>query len=196
MLFPKTTWAGLADGSVTVAFRRWKRPTVKAGGTLRTPAGLLAIDAVEAIAETDITPADARSAGDPDAAAVIAKLRQGPDRRLYRVRFHHLGEDPRVALREEDAITDGDRVAIDEALGRLDAAAADGPWTRTFLGLIAANEGVRAPDLAARVGETEVPRFKRRVRRLKALGLTQSLRIGYRLSARGRAYLTGAQDRG
>jgi hypothetical protein len=54
--------------------------------------------------------------------------------------------------------------------------------------MIAEAPGVRAPDLAARVGE-EVPRFKRRVRRLKALGLTESLRIGYRLSPRGVAFL-------
>ena len=32
-------------------------------------------------------------------------------------------------------------------------------------------------------------RFKERVRRLKALGLTESLEVGYRLSPRGQAFL-------
>ena len=54
--------------------------------------------------------------------------------------------------------------------------------------MIGANETVRAPDLAASVG-LEVPRFKRRVRQLKGLGLTISLDVGYLLSPRGRAYL-------
>ncbi len=46
----------------------------------------------------------------------------------------------------------------------------------------------RPPDLAA--GESlDVPRFKRRVRRLKEMGLTISLDVGYRLSPRGRAFL-------
>ena len=37
--------------------------------------------------------------------------------------------------------------------------------------------------------ETELPTFKRRVRQLKELGLTESLEVGYRLSPRGRAVL-------
>jgi len=37
--------------------------------------------------------------------------------------------------------------------------------------------------------DTDVPRFKRRVRQLKELGLTESLEVGYRLSPRGRAVL-------
>jgi hypothetical protein len=35
----------------------------------------------------------------------------------------------------------------------------------------------------------EMPPFKVNVRKLKALGLTESLEIGYRLSARGHAWL-------
>lgn len=34
-----------------------------------------------------------------------------------------------------------------------------------------------------------MPLFKRRVRQLKELGLTESLEVGYRLSPRGRAVL-------
>jgi hypothetical protein len=62
--------------------------------------------------------------------------------------------------------------------------------------LIVANEAVRAPDLAARLG-METGRFKRRVRQLKNLGLTISLDVGYRISPRGRAYLArlGAIER-
>ena len=48
----------------------------------------------------------------------------------------------------------------------------------------------RAPDLAEGLGrETAV--FKRDVRKLKELGLTESLEKGYRLSARGRALMRG-----
>lgn len=188
MLFPKPLWAGLADGTITVAFRRWKRPTVRAGGTLRTPAGVLAIDAVEAITEAQITDADARRSGADDRAAVLAALPDGAARTLYRIAFHHAGDDPRVALRERTDLADDEIADLIAALDRLDAASTDGPWTRGRLAMIAGDPGVRAPDLAARVGE-EVPRFKRRVRRLKALGLTESLPIGYRLSPRGRVFL-------
>ena len=47
---------------------------------------------------------------------------------------------------------------------------------------------MRAPDLAASLGRETLP-FKRDVRKLKELGLTESLEVGYRLSPRGRAYL-------
>ena len=49
--------------------------------------------------------------------------------------------------------------------------------------------GVRAPDLAASFGRETAP-FKLDVRKLKALGLTISLQIGYRLSRRGESYLS------
>jgi hypothetical protein len=48
--------------------------------------------------------------------------------------------------------------------------------------------GVRAPDLAASFGRETRP-FKADVRKLKELGLTESLPVGYRLSPRGEAVL-------
>jgi hypothetical protein len=47
---------------------------------------------------------------------------------------------------------------------------------------------VRAEDLAHSVGREKQP-FKLDVRKLKELGLTESLEIGYRLSPRGEAVL-------
>ncbi len=52
---------------------------------------------------------------------------------------------------------------------------------------------MRAPDLAASLGRDTQP-FKRDVRKLKELGLTESLKVGYSLSPRGRAWLA-ALDR-
>jgi predicted transcriptional regulator len=56
------------------------------------------------------------------------------------------------------------------------------------LRLIADRPAVRAPDLAAALGRETQP-FKRDVRKLKELGLTHSLDVGYELSPRGRSYL-------
>jgi hypothetical protein len=81
----------------------------------------------------------------------------------------------------------------DERLDRFDRAAAAGPWTRRTLAVIAEQPATRAPDLAARLGRQTAP-FKRDVRKLKELGLTESLEVGYRLSPRGRAWLDGPAD--
>jgi hypothetical protein len=68
-----------------------------------------------------------------------------------------------------------------------------GPWTYEVLRAIGDNPGLRAPDLAASFGRETLP-FKRDVRKLKELGLTISLEIGYRLSERGEAVLKRGQS--
>lgn len=188
MLFPKRVWEGLADGSVTVAFRYWKRPTVKAGGTQMTPVGVLAIDDVERVGSRSITAADARAAGYDSRAALIKDLARyrSPGTALHRIAFHYGGEDPRRALREDDRLCELDSVR--ERLARLDRSSRHGPWTRAVLELIRDNPETVAADLARQRGRERLD-FKADVRKLKALGLTESLRVGYRLSPRGRAVL-------
>ena len=184
MQFPLPTLDRIARGEITVAFRRWKRPTVKLGGTLITRAGVLAIDALDPIEPEKITTADARRAGHASAAEVLAAIGEHTGT-LYRVRFHVAGPDPRVALRDRADLTDDDVAMLAERLGRLDAR---GPWTRRFLEQIGQRPGVRAGDLADAVGMERLA-FKADVRKLKALGLTESLEVGYRLSPRGQAWL-------
>jgi hypothetical protein len=188
MLFRQETLQRIQTGEVTLAFRRWRRPTVKAGGTLRTRAGVLAIESVEPVGEDTISDADARRAGAPDRRALLARLRA--DGTLYRIAFRLEGPDPRVALREQANLDAGERSAIDARLARFDAASRHGPWTRRVLELIAERPATLAADLAAEVGREKAP-FKADVRKLKELGLTESLEKGYRLSPRGRSYLQG-----
>jgi hypothetical protein len=173
---------------VTVAFRRWRRPTVKAGGRQRTPVGVLAIDAVDAIEPADITEEEARRAGYADRAAVLGELGRHPGGTLYRIAFHRAGDDPRVALRERTDLSDDDWQGIAARLARLDRAGRRGAWTADVLRLIADRPAVRAGDLAASLGRETAP-FKVDVRKLKEMGLTESLDVGYRLSPRGRAVL-------
>lgn len=193
MLFPATLWPGIADGTVTVAYRSWKRPTVKAGGTLITAVGQLAIEAVDVIDPTTITDRDARRAGSTDADAVRAELQTGDDRQVFRVSFHLLGDDPRIALREAAELTDDDREVIRRKLGSFDERSAAGPWTTETLEVIRDHPATVSTELAALLDE-ERQAFKLRVRKLKALGLTESLEVGYRLSPRGAAYLAGEGD--
>jgi hypothetical protein len=192
MLFVAEHWEGLRDGSITQAFRAWKRPTVRAGGTLQSPGGLLAIDAVDVIDPSDVTAADAHAAGartvDEVLAEVLGPLRDDDSRRLYRIRFHRLGDDPRLALREDDDLTDDDRSAIDERLARWDRASPTGPWTAAVLAAIADHPGEVSTVLASELG-VERMKLKGRIRQLKGLGLTISLGVGYRLSPRGEAYV-------
>ena len=186
VLFRLDVLRRIGEGEVTLAFRRWRRPTVKAGGTLRTRVGVLAIESVEVVDEGDVTDADARRAGAPDREAV---LREGPrERPLYRVEFRLAGPDPRIALRERSGdLAEASARRSTRASPASTPRAGTGPGRGAVLGLIAERPGTRAPDLAASLGRETAP-FKADVRKLKELGLTESLEIGYRLSPRGRAY--------
>ena len=109
---------------------------------------------------------------------------------LYRIPVSFDRPDERVTLRDT-LPTAADIAAITAALDRLDKGRRTGPWTREILALIASRPAVRAPDLAESLGRDTL-RFKTDVRKLKELGLTHSLDVGYELSARGRAYLDQA----
>src|SRR3954451_5380958 len=87
-------------GEVTLAFRRWRRPTVRPGGTLRTRVGVLAIDAVDRVPLSGLKAADARQAGFPTLGAVRSSLatREGD---VYVIVLRYVGDDPRVSLRAE-----------------------------------------------------------------------------------------------
>ena len=179
----------IASGSVDLTFRRWKRPQAVAGNTYRTAAGRLVVDDVRVVATGDITDGEARRAGYPSAAALVADLRGDAALPIYRVAFHPApGPDPRDELAAGADISDDEAGAILAKLERLDRASVHGPWTQATLALVAANPGMRAGDLAPQLGQ-ELLGFKLNVRKLKNLGLTISLGTGYRVSPRGQAFL-------
>ena len=152
---------------------------MKASGTLQSPGGLLGIQEVAAIDPGEVTDADALAAGYGSAAEVLAALR--PEGVLYRIRFTRLGDDPRVALREQADLEPAELEALGRRLDRL-------AWALPTLRAIADRPATVSTELAASLG-VDRPLFKQRVRRLKALGLTESLDVGYRLSRRGAAVL-------
>jgi hypothetical protein len=188
VLFRRPVLDGIRAGEVTLAFRRWDRPRARPGGRQRTVVGELAIDSVEPVERAEITAADAARAGHASLDELLAELDARGAAQIWRVGLRWAREDPRRALREQADIGDAELAELRARLDRLDRASRHGPWTRQLLELIAARPEVRAADLAAAVGRDKLP-FKRDVRKLKELGLTESLERGYRLSPRGRALL-------
>jgi hypothetical protein len=177
----------IVAGDVDLVFRRWARPTVKTGGTLRTAAGMLQIERVVPVDIDDITEVDASRAG-----IALEELRSflltKEEGEVYRVELGEFVPDPRVRLREDDQLTAEDVANLTGRLDRLDRASKTGEWTRRYLRMIAEHPHVRAQDLADGIG-MERDLFKNNVRKLKALGLTISHSPGYELSPRGWALL-------
>ncbi len=185
MLFREEFLAGLLKGKLTTAFRRWTQPRVKPGTRMRTAIGVVEVLAVEPLMEIEITSTDVERAGYAKRADLLKDLGSIADGQLYRIQLRYGGKDPRIQLREDDNLSDENFRAIKEKLKGYER---EGAWTRKVLKLISTNEAVLAGKLADKIG-MEKHAFKRRVRQLKELGLTESLDVGYRLSPRGRAYL-------
>jgi hypothetical protein len=177
----------IKDGEITMLFRRWSRPGAKAGGTQMTQGGVIGIDSVEIVTEDDITELDAREAGFASKDDLLSHLNYRDDP-IYSLRVFFAGDDPRKALREDDDLTEAELNEIIAKLKKLDANSKRGDWTQTYLQLIHDRPNTYSGVLAKSVG-VDIPHFKPWVRKLKALGLTESLEVGYRLSPRGEKVL-------
>ena len=200
MQFRQRDKDAIASGEITLTFRRWRRPQARTGGRYRVGEYLIEVTSVEQIEPSQISVKDARAAGHDSAEAVLMAIERNQRKSgdasapLYRVAFHCLGEqdDPRKILAAEAGLDSEALVAVTKRLAQMDARSRHGPWTQAALEAIASTPGRRAADLAAVQGR-ETTKFKADIRKLKALGLTISLEVGYELSPRGRVVLDALQ---
>ena len=92
MEFSKELRDDVIAGDITVSFRLWRRPKVRAGG--RYPVGpvRIEVDSVELIPFSAITAPDVRRSGEPDRETLRRRAAHaGPiddGTLLYRVEFH------------------------------------------------------------------------------------------------------------
>jgi biotin operon repressor len=190
MLFERRLRDGIHEGRIVLAFRRWKRSQVVAGRRYRTGIDLIEVQAVDVVAVADIDATQVGEAGYTTIDELLANLRGAESLPLYRVRFRRVDDpDPRDQLAADAALTSDDLSKLTARLARMDRLGARGPWTTAVLTQIADHPGTVSTVLAEALGWPR-PDFKQHVRRLKELGLTISLEVGYRLSPRGEAYLS------
>ena len=167
----------IRSGKVTVSFRNWKRPHAKVGGVYRLrPTGAVVVTELNNARLSDITGDDAVRAGFQSVDALIAFLGLPRSAVVTRVEFALTDDAPKTA----PSLTPEEVAKRLIATDRRSAA----PWTGRVLALIEAHPATRAGDLAQVIG-WDTPKFKSNVRKLKALGLTQSLEVGYRLTELG-----------
>lgn len=68
MLLKLADLEAIRDGRISLVFRRWSRPSVRAGGTLKTRIGMLKIGRIDDMLPNDVTELDAQKAGFSDRA--------------------------------------------------------------------------------------------------------------------------------
>jgi len=191
MLFAGPDRDGVAEGRITTAYRRWAQARVVEGRIYRTNAGRIEIDTVrevnpDLIADND---ADVIAADRQNAKDVRRRLRGNEDWPTFLIKFHLVeGPDPREELAASTDLSAEDLEDLRDRLAKLDELSRHGAWTAQTLRLIESKPATRAGDLAAEIGR-DTAGFKLDVRKLKNLGLTHSLEVGYELSPRGTTYL-------
>src|SRR6185503_10733321 len=129
MLFKKDIRDQIAAKRVTVAFRRWKKPSVKPGEILVTAAGALAVEAVDKVAIAKITDVDLKRAGYTTRAALLKELAKHPGADVYRIAFRLKGGEHRSPAREDGRVTKAEVKSAIAALKNLDQASEHGAWT-------------------------------------------------------------------
>ena len=93
MLLKRELLEEIKAGKVDLVFRRWSRPTVKPGGTLKTKVGLLSIGAITDMDPEDVSEADARRAGFKDVADFRRWLdTMKPGHLFQRIEVGYIGE--------------------------------------------------------------------------------------------------------
>jgi hypothetical protein len=194
MLFTAATLRGLQEGRVSCTYRRWEVVRPKVGSRFTTSAGVVEVTSITPADEQQLTERDAAEAGFDSVTELIKWSSARGNGDLYRIGIALAGPDPRIELRRTDNLDAADIATLNAKLDRMDRVA-EQPWTRSTLRQIQRLPAVVSTELAAEVGQ-ERRAYKLRVRRLKALGLTESLERGYRLSPRGQAYLAALDSSG
>lgn len=93
MLLKLEVLEAIKRGEVTLQFRRWTRPSVKPGGTLKTKVGLLRIGRIDDMSPDAVSEEDARKAGFKDVVAFqkwLGTMKEGP--LFQRIEVSYLGD--------------------------------------------------------------------------------------------------------
>lgn len=188
MLLSNDVARGIADGTISLVFRRWRHPNVAAGDTLRTVAGVVAIGSVTPIDPSDLSEADVAASGAGSPAELLSSLRGTSGQTLYKIAVWWHSPDPRDALSAQSELSHDQVEQISQRLANLDNRSSHGAWTHATLRRIADCPGQPARELAEALGRDKEA-LKLDIRKLKNLGLTHSLEVGYNIAPRGAAYL-------
>ena len=188
MIFKLSHLEGIKAGKITLAFRKWKKPTVRKGSRIKTAIAVIEISDISEISLGEITNRDAVKAGFESLEKLLETLNTINEGTIYKIEVRYYSEDPRIALREHTALSEKDFQLVKTKLERLDKYSKEGTWTLVVLKAIHDNPKLRAADLAVKMNK-EKDGLKINIRKLKNLGLTISHEVGYTISPLGEIVL-------
>ena len=194
MLFQRRFHERIRSGEITCTVRIWQRLHVKVGGRYSLGGGAIVVDEIHETRLDDITAALARRCGFPSLVDLLKTAKHGSGERAFVIDFHY-DEKTGARPRPKTGTVSAEELAeLVQRLEAMDRRSKIGAWTLATLRAIEARPGMLAAKLARSLGRPR-DEFKRDVRKLKNLGLTFSLEIGYRLTPKGEALLASLSSR-
>src|SRR5687768_2967844 len=148
MLFKQTHLEGIKNGNISLAFRKWKKPSVKSGSVVKTGIGLVEISYVEIIKISQLSEKDAVSAGFQKKDDLLKLLHSVAEGDIYKIGVRFYSVDPRIKLRNQNNLSEDQLQLLKEKLDRLDKYSKEGNWTLDTLRSIEKFPLLRAEDLA------------------------------------------------
>jgi len=194
MLFKKVHLQGIKSGNITLAFRRWKKASIKSGSLLHTSIGLVKIGEIETVNENDISEKDVLNAGFTNRKQLLKSSARNRTGTIFKISVNYHSEDPRMKLREQTELTEQELTILKESVQRLDKFSKQGSWTSKVLLAIKDNPNHPAIGITKLTG-FEKEWLKRNIRKLKNLGLTISHTTGYEISPLGRFFIEKVLDK-
>jgi len=189
VLFQRRFHERIVKGEIGCTVRIWQRPHVKVGGRYALGGGAVVVDKIYETQLDDVTPALARRCGFESLVDLLKVAKHGAGERVFVIDFHYDGKAGGRPQPSTAAISADEIAELVRRLEAMDRRSRTGAWTLATLRAIEARPGVLAARLASSLGRPR-EELKRDVRKLKALGLTFSLEIGYRLTPRGEALIS------
>ncbi|MCE7064880.1 hypothetical protein [Dyadobacter sp. CY326] len=189
MLIKQKHLEGIMSGDITLAFRKWKKTSVKKGSVLPTSIGVVKITDITEIDLAQINDEEAKQAGYDSSQALISELEKTINGVVYKIQLSYHRPDTLTDPRQKVQVTDEELAELKDKLLKLDKFSNQGKWTTKVLKAIQENPKLPAAELAPKVNK-EKEWLKLNVRKLKSLGLTISHEPGYTLSPLGEYVLT------
>ena len=85
MLFKKHHLEGIKEGSITLAFRKWKRPMVKKGSLINTAISRVEIGNIQEVNVSIISELEAQKAGFASLSELIQLLEAVKEGNIYQI---------------------------------------------------------------------------------------------------------------
>lgn len=183
MLIKQKELEGIRSGRITLAFRKWKKTSVRKGSVLLTSIGVIRITDITETDFAKITEEEAQQAGYANVQALVTELDKTINGVIYKIQLSHEKSDG-ATLRQDAQITVEELDELKDKLMKLDKFSNQGKWTVKVLQAIKENPQLPAAELAPKVNK-EKEWLKTNVRKLKSLGLTISHEPGYTLTPLG-----------